>query len=416
MITIGKPEITCANGRARLSARIEETGGGREILVKTLWYEVDARYAEGLSDRADAFVVALLYWAMVYHQDITCLAPMTERLHYQVQEILCPVMAQNSTRFRAPKITAPLTREPLQTQGAVGSGCSGGIDSFHVIANFTEPAWPSLKLTHLCTFSVGHLYERTDAPETLALVRAAELRADAVAKRLGLETCHVHSNYNELFPQTLLYMAVYADMACVHALGRLFGAYFYASDGKAVLDLANQECRDSSEYDLFSLPNLSTASLALYSEGAGTMRWQKVRRVADFPPATEMLNVCCQELRNCGPSDGESNRNCGICDKCQRTLLEADAQGLLERFGSVFDLEAYHNGGKRLALRYMLRRHLVHDAFLDFAWENLHPQLRLSDWIAERKAVLRAGRNALRKLFHVNRVPRFKDPREGSGQ
>ena len=108
--------------------------------------------------------------------------------------------------------------------------------------------------------------------------------------------------------------------------------------------------------------------------------------------------------------------NCGICDKCQRTLLEADAQGLLERFSAVFDLAAYRNGGKRLALRYMLKHHLAHNTYLDFSWANLRNQLRLSDWIAEHKAVLRAGRNALRKLFHVNRVPRFKDPREGSGQ
>mgnify|MGYP002520982152 CR=1 FL=1 len=412
MITIRQPIITQTNGRARLSAVIEEDG-----LIKTLWYEVDERFADGLNTRADAFVVGLLYWAMIYHQDITCEAPLTERLHFQLQEILCPVLTMHSTRFRTPHIMAPLIAEPLQTQGAVGTGCSGGIDSFHVIANFLQAPWTTLRLTHLCTFAVGHVYEHTDNLETQQLLQAGEERAASIASALGLDYVPVRSNYNEEFPQTLIYMAPYADMACVHALGKLFGTYFYASAGEGSHHLDNRECKDFADYDIFSLPNFSTPSLTLYSEGAGVMRWDKIRRVAEFPLAQKMLNVCCQELRNCGPSDGHTNRNCGVCDKCQRTLLDLDALGLLESFGAeVFDLDAHRKTGRRLALRFMLKRHLDGDPYMRFCWNKLHHELTLADWWAERKPFLRRYRNKLRDLFMPNRIPRFKDPRKGTGK
>ncbi len=327
MITIHKPFITQGNGRARLSATIDEDG-----LIKTLWYEVDDRFAGGLNDRADSFVVALLYWAMIYHHDITCEAPLTERLHFQLQEVLCPVLAMHSTRFRAPRIFAPLTSEPLPTKGAVGTGCSGGIDSFHAIVNHLTSPWASLKLTHLCTFSIGHNYEHVGNVEHENVVRAGEERAARIAKELGLDCVHVRSNYNEEFPQTLLYMASFADIACVHVLGRLFGTYFYASEGKGLHNFNHRECTDSADYDIFSLPNFSTPSLTCYSEGAGVVRWEKVKKVATFPLARRMLNVCCQELRNCGASDGHANRNCGVCAKCQRTLLDLAALGCLDDF------------------------------------------------------------------------------------
>lgn len=288
MITIHRPEISVVGKRARLSARIDEDG-----LVKTLWYEVDRAYADGLNPRSDAFVVALLYWAMVYHHDITCEAPLTERLHFQLQEELCPVLAAHSTRLRAPRILAPLEHAPLPTKGAVGTGCSGGIDSFHVIVNHLNSPWPSLKLTHLATFSVGHVYEHTDSLETLKIVSAAEERARHVAEELGLGCVNVRSNYNEEFPQTLIYMAPYADMACVHALGALFGSYFYASQGDCRFGVDHRECKSHADYDVFSLPNFSTPSLTLYSEGPGTMRWSKVRQVAELPVARRLLNVCC---------------------------------------------------------------------------------------------------------------------------
>ncbi len=412
MITIGKPYIEKVATGTRLCAKITE-----DALVKTLWYEVDDDYAQYLSDRSDAFVVALLYWAMVYHHDITCEAPLTGQLHYQMQHILCPVLARNSTRLYSPKIIAPLTPEPLKTKGAVGTGCSGGIDSFHAIAeHINDDRWAFLQLTHLCVFSIGHLHESSQHPETLKLAEASFVRARNIAQRLNLECLIVRSNYNEEFPQEWLYMVTYGDMACVHALGKLFGTYFYASSGTYELELTHAECGLVAHYDVFSLPNLSTSSLALYSEGAGLMRWEKTKIVATLPETYELLNVCNDELRQCGESDGVTNRNCGYCDKCQRTLLDFEALGVIEKYAAVFDLAHYWATARRVALRQLLKRHLGKSPHAIFAWKKFKHEFTFADWWSQRKEILRRMRMDIRRLFMTNKPPRFKDPRKGTGK
>lgn len=412
MLIIHQPVVSVHGDKARLSAVIEEGE-----LKKTLWYEVEARYADSLNTRSDAFVVALLYWAMLYHQDITCDAPLTTQLHFQLQEVLMPLLASKSTHFKAVSIHAPLTSEPMKTQGAVGTGCSCGIDSFNVIATHLNSPWPQFKLTHIATFSVGHFYERIDNEETMNIVKASEERAARVAKELNLDIVHVRSNYNDEFPQVITYVTSFADMACVHALAGLFGTYFYASSGSGELEFDNRESKDSSGYDIVSLPNFSTPSLQLYVDGAVEKRWQKMERVTKFPLAKKMLNVCCQELRNCGHSDGVTNRNCGICDKCLRTLLDLEVIGCLDDFGAVFDLDAYRNGnGRRLALRTMLKKRLMNSTFVEVSWKAMKQEIGLADYWAERKTIFRAIRKKIRAFFGIKHAPIFKDTRKGTGK
>lgn len=415
MLTIKAPIITLTKARARLSATIiEERNGVCE--TNTLYYEVDAQYEKYLNTRSDAFVVGLFFWAMVYQHDITCEAPLTERLHFQIEQTLGPVLAHNSTRIYAPKIFAPLTSEVLPTAGAIGTGCSGGIDSFHVITNHVQSKWSSLKLTHLCTFSVGHMAERVDDLESMSIVAAAECRAATIAKAFNLEVLHVRSNYYELFPQDLFRTVIYADMQCVHALGKLFSTYFYASEGACRFSLEHQECSDSGYYDVVSLPCLSTPSLALYSEGAGVMRWEKTENIAENIIVRDYLNVCNQELANLGSSDGVTNRNCGRCNKCMRTLVDLDVAGRLDQFKNVFDIDAYRTTNRRRCLRWLLTRHLMGDIFVEHAWKNLRHEIKFVDYIVEFKFVLRNLRSRIRGLFNVKRVPRFKDPRKLVGK
>ncbi len=411
MIAIRKPYVEKVATGTRLCAEIVE-----DDLVKTLWYEVDDDYAPYLSDRSDGFVIGLLYWAMVYHHDITCEAPMTERLHYQLQQIFCPVLAQHSTRIRAPKIIAPLTSDPLETKGAVGTGCSGGIDSFYVIAeHLNDGRWAAMKLTHLCFFSVGHCFEKHNIPETLKIADAALLRAKTIAERLQLELVTIRSNYNDEYPQILGFVACYLDMACVHVLGKLFGTYFYAS-GSDMYDIKHAEAIKAWKYDFFSLPNFSTPSLGLYLEGAGLMRWNKTEVIAKLPITYEWLNVCNAELQNCGVSDGKMNRNCGRCYKCQRTLLDMEGLGVLDKYGKVFDLDAYVTSHRRAALRILVKDHLQGSVFSHFAWSKFKHEITFVDWWSQRKSILRLMRKKIRTVFSPNKIPYFKNMRDGIGK
>lgn len=66
------------------------------------------------------------------------------------------------------------------------------------------------------------------------------------------------------------------------------------------------------------------------SEGAEVERLDKVRSLCCYPPAYKYLNVCFNELHNCG-----------ICAKCIRTLLEINAVGDIDQFMDVFDVHFF---------------------------------------------------------------------------
>jgi hypothetical protein len=143
MITIGNPSIIESGNKVRIQNTIDIDGKCEQV-----WFELDAEYAEFLCpDRSDAYVIGLLHYAMSHHHDITCEVPMGEELHYQISTYLIPSLAKHSNVLYPTKIIAKLDNMPLPNAGAVGTGLSCGIDSFHVLASQND-LYPSLKITH----------------------------------------------------------------------------------------------------------------------------------------------------------------------------------------------------------------------------------------------------------------------------
>ena len=98
-LIIGKPKIEKLDNRARLCSKISENGKPSY----TLWFDVDAKYADYLTESADAFVVALLPYAMNNSLNISAEAKMSKQLCFQLNEIFIPVLTKNSkysTKFR----------------------------------------------------------------------------------------------------------------------------------------------------------------------------------------------------------------------------------------------------------------------------------------------------------------------------
>jgi hypothetical protein len=79
------------------------------------------------------------------------------------------------------------------------------------------------------------------------------------------------------------------------------------------------------------------------SEGAEVERLDKVRSLCCYPPAYKYLNVCFNELHNCG-----------ICAKCIRTLLEINAVGDIDQFMDVFDVHFFKSIIKHICVDCLL--------------------------------------------------------------
>lgn len=89
-LIIGKPKIEKLDNRARLCSKISENGKPSY----TLWFDVDAKYADYLTESADAFVVALLPYAMNNSLNISAEAKMSKQLCFQLNEIFIPVLTK----------------------------------------------------------------------------------------------------------------------------------------------------------------------------------------------------------------------------------------------------------------------------------------------------------------------------------
>ena len=243
-----------------------------------------------------------------------------------------------------PKIEAPIASQALPCAGAVGTGISCGVDSLHAIQNQTNSDFSGHNVTHLMYNNVGSHGEGEYAQQ---LYHSLLERPRAYAREYGFEFVATNSNLMDVVQQNHFYTHTYSSLFAVYCLQKLFSIYYYASSGYRYGDFTLEYCphRGCGSYDIFSLPMLSHRTLRFYSEGAGMTRMEKLKKVADFPPAHKYLQVCAQ-----------SKNNCGKCEKCVRTLLGLDAIGKLELFSNVFDVVHYRKNRQQYLRKLYIKK------------------------------------------------------------
>ena len=153
MIRIGKPYLSSVDGsnRTRLCSVVLFDNEPREI-----YYEVNRQFSEYLcTERADAFLLGLLPYAMVLGLDIDVEGEISERLYFQLSGLFIPALASYTKYFKRIDISCSLNHDTLPTAGAIGTGFSGGVDSFYTICNNMNNSTPNYNLTHLSFVNVG---------------------------------------------------------------------------------------------------------------------------------------------------------------------------------------------------------------------------------------------------------------------
>ncbi|MFJ8247731.1 hypothetical protein [Peribacillus asahii] len=325
MITIHKPEIKKIDKSVQLQAVIKI--GEKE---DTLWFEVENKYGEFLTDeRADAFVVGLLWKALEYGYDIHVLSPMSERLYYTVNTFLIPIISQIHNYKKINVICEQLASKPISNTGAVGTGLSCGIDSFSTIYEHLKSDKPkNYQITHLTFFNNGS-HGPHGKEKTRSLFEQRINISRACASDIGKELIIVNSNISKIVSLNFQATHTLRNMSAVLALQKLFNVYYYSSTYH--LKDFKFSTKDSAFYDIFNLSMISTESVSLFSSCTNLTRVEKTRLVSNFEPAHKYLNVCTR-----------AGSNCGKCNKCLRTLLTLEIIGALEKFETVFDLNLYY--------------------------------------------------------------------------
>ena len=343
---IKKPRTERANGSLFLRAVISSCAGEDDC-----FYSVPEEYADFAdTTSSNCFLVGMLYPAMRNGEDIHIEGTVSAKLLYNLNEYLVPLMAICDERLKRIRITADATdSEGCGEAHAVGTGFSGGIDSFSTICqHFVRKGEPDgFRLTHLFFFNVGAHGIPKKPGDLESIERQFNARYEkfkAFPAEVGLPFVRVNSDIHKFHPWGHLEVATFATVSAIMFLARGIRRYYLASSGHTYRQLwkflGDGGRPDAIErMNMMLLPWLSTERLDIIDDGNLYDRSQKTVMVADYPPAARYLNVCY--------GHDTLDTNCSVCNKCARTLLTLDILGKLDEFAGIFDIPRYRREVRR---------------------------------------------------------------------
>lgn len=320
---IGKPAISSSSGGVRVSVPVHTDSGS-----SYMWYEVDQEHADlVIGASSDPFLAGLLIIAMKLREPLVVAGVVSEKLKFNLQRNLQPVMCELIPDLECVSITADGAAEARAGNG-VATGFSAGVDSFAVVSDHFLSTdvrdSPGFRLTHLLFNSVGSV---SAGPARVHILRE-------IAGSWGLPLVAIRSNIDQFYrPLGLKYQQTHTlrNASAAMLLQNRIDRYLYASS-HPYGEVCVQPTPNISFADPLILPLLSTESLEAHSVGGAYTRVAKTMRIAGLKEAQAHLNVCVAS---------DPLTNCSRCFKCMRTMLTLEIVGALERFGGVFDLDMY---------------------------------------------------------------------------
>lgn len=312
-----------------------------------LYYEVEQQFKKYLlTDRCDAFLLGLINHAMYEGYDIVCEGKVTEQLVFQLMNYYIPVLSSNFHDLNRINIKAELESAPIKNVGAVGTGNSGGIDSFYTAIKYNNDVLGSYKLTHLIFNNIST--QDIDEERIRLQFERDKDEKNLIARKMELVPVNVYSNLYEFYAHpgifNYYFTAQYASIP--YALAGLFSVYYFSS-GVSVSDFSMDErkIKDGAYFDLFSLECLSIENLKLYSAGSEVKRLEKTKFIMNDHVCQNHLQVC--SVDQCGERVNTRYLNCGKCPKCMRTISSLYALQCLEEYKAIFDLDYFEKHKSR---------------------------------------------------------------------
>ena len=344
MIFLHKPYIKEINEKTRLFFDIDIDKEKKQV-----WFEVDKEYGKYLcDDRIDAILVGLLSYAMRNNHSFESDSYITEEIKYKLTNYLIPILSKYDSKLSYININIK-TKKAVKTAGAVGTGCSCGVDSIHAYLKHYKHQDKQFKLTHLCINNVG-AFNETYKEEGIDKVRNYRVKKSIeFAKEVKLPLIITNSNFLQEIYQKHYYTHTYSSSFAILCLQKLWGVYYYGSSGVDiskfnVVDTAEHDCES---YEILSLDCFSTNNLKIYSEGATETRLEKTKYIYKDKLTKKYLHVCVKK-----------KNNCNVCPKCMRTLLSLYALDAdMKSYKKIFDIE-YFNKHKEDYFEWIQKEHL----------------------------------------------------------
>jgi len=336
---------------------------------QTVWVSIPNQYGEYLSDnRYDGFLVALLYPAMVYGEDIEVDGIVSKRLLRNINKFVQDILLAYDSKLHKINISAKeTTNEILSTAKHIGTGFSGGVDSFSTIYdNFVLENDPEYKIDSLVCLNVGSHGTFGDE-KTKKLFQNRYNFLKRYADIVDLPYIPVDSNIH-YFCKEHYYTCILTLVAGILCMQNAFVRYYVASSTgdykqwtKTIISQKGINIDEFSEPYL--LPLLSTETTEFISDGIQYTRCQKTIRISSYPLTKHFLDVCMNEPQK---------KNCGVCKKCARVGLTLSVVDKLDEYKDVFNVESFRKNGRWLMSRAIItyKTDFFMGEIVDFAREH----------------------------------------------
>lgn len=318
--------------------------------VRQFWFSVDDKYSDWLTeDVYDAFLVAMLYPAMYYGEDIEICGNVTKRLYHNiVYYVEGLVLAYDNTFHKVGINVQGFSKARKADRLRVGTGFSGGVDSFSTLVdNFFHTNDSDYKIDTLFFFHVGQ-YGNVRKPATWQRANNRFVITRDFAKEISVDAVMMNTNLFDIYLPHWEYDAgVICRIASVLVFQKVLKRY-YISNGITYRELSKMDFTDhhvdmAEISDPIIMPLLSPDGLDILCDGAQHTRTEKTANIANNPLAQKHLNVCVNSTDN-----HIEATNCGHCSKCLRTLMALESADALQKFSGVFDLHQW----KKYSFRY----------------------------------------------------------------
>ena len=295
------------DGRIVVGATFEDWQGEK----KELWYKVNSRHKEQITQSCDPFVVGLIFTGMRQGTNLVVHGEVSPSLLRNLEEFQAAWRCWRPEQYHKIEIIAEkeVEQEKNRENNKSIMAFSGGVDSC-----FT--AWRHHRgcgrLTH--NLRTGIMVYGFDIP--LGKNDIFEMAAEKSRKMLesiGMELITIETNFRQLDD----------NWEDAHGAG-LASCMTLLSGG-----FSSGLIGSSDPYQKLNLPwgsnavsdwMMSSDNFSIINDGAGFDRNQKVRNIANWPEAKKYLRVCWE--------GEQKDRNCGRCEKCIRTILNFRAMGI----------------------------------------------------------------------------------------
>ncbi len=325
---------------------IEETKNNVKVCSKIksdkedyiLWFEIENEYKKYIiEERADAFLVALLPYAIKHELDIYVENSISSKLYYQLTTYLIPMLCDKFEKRQIDISCNSLDNKKYNTGKAVGTAISRGVDSLYTIAKHTNLKTKEFNITHLTLFNAGATgqYGGDKARE---LYNQKVQEGKKFAKENEFDFVSVDSNMNEFLMMSHTKTHTFRTTACILLLQKLFSKYYFSSTYDFNDTRIDAE-EDIAHADVLMLSCLSTEDITFYPAGIERNRIGKVKELVNYKPSYNSLNVCIYE-----------KNNCGFCTKCMRTIMELYSIGKLDLYKNVFDIDKFYKNKSKYFL------------------------------------------------------------------